>query len=99
MSNTAGTQMPRGDGTNLRGGRLLSLGLRCYHQTRAHHDHDNTEGIRNPITMLGSHSEMDVTCTDAVMFRVWQGNKKGENPQNQYHQTYAEQGFHEKPPN
>jgi hypothetical protein len=97
MSNTAGTKNTGRDGTG--GKASLLFCLRCYHQTRAHYDHDNTEGIRHPISMLGSHSEVDVTCADAMMLRVWQGNKKGQNPQNQHHQTYAEQGFHENPSN
>jgi hypothetical protein len=96
MSNAAGTEMPSRDALAIAGKGSLTLGLRCYHQTSPHHDHHNTEGIRHPITVLGSHSEVNVTCTDAMMFRVWQGNKKGQNPQNQHHQPYAEQGFHEK---
>jgi hypothetical protein len=31
-----------------------------------------------------------------VVLRVRNGNKKGKDPQNQNHQPYAEQGFHQK---
>jgi hypothetical protein len=48
--------------------------------------------------MLGGYAEVDVTGADAVMFRVWDWNKEGQNPKKQDHQAYAKQGFHEKPP-
>jgi hypothetical protein len=66
------------------------------HQPGTCHDQHDTDGGSYPITVLGVDSYVQIACADVMVFRVWNWNKEGKNPENQHHQPDAKQCLHQK---
>jgi hypothetical protein len=59
------------------------------HQPRPYDYQNDADGRRDFFVMFGGDTDMSVAKVDAVMFRVRDGNEKGENPQ--HHQENSHQ--------
>src|SRR6202142_3498354 len=66
------------------------------HQASACHDQQDTDGGRNLFPVLGVDAYMQIARAHAMVFRVWNRNKEGKNPQNQHYQPDTKQCFHKK---